>query len=92
MLHPKYSLLFSILLFSVFSCKDTNEYRVAEDFSVYVNRFEAEANARGRTFDLKGNGLIIEFADFKLTIYSHHDRIENCTVIKLGRYACMKEC
>lgn len=65
MLQPKYYLLLSILLFSVFSCKNPKEYSVPEDFSVYVSRFETEATARGRNFDLKGNGLIVEFADLK---------------------------
>ena len=72
--------LFTLILFQ-FSCKDPNEYRVAPDFTEYLQRFETEAAKRNINFDLKTSGLIIEFADLKdeiagLTHYEHPIRIE----------------
>lgn len=69
-----------IILFQ-FSCKDSDEYRVAPEFSTYLLRFEAEAAKRNINFDLEANGLIIEFADLKdniagLTHYENPIRIE----------------
>jgi len=63
------------------SCKDPNEYRVNAEFTDYLNRFVQEGALRGHTFDLKGNGLIIEFAKLKnnnagLTHYEDPIRIE----------------
>lgn len=54
-----------ILCIFFFSCKDRNEYRVPEEIAVIVDRFEKEAAARGRNFDFKNSGLIIEFADLE---------------------------
>ena len=65
MTQTKYFFFLNLLLFSLVSCKDTNEYRVGSEFEVYVQRFETEALARGRSFDLKATGLIVEFADLK---------------------------
>lgn len=53
------------MLFTFVSCKDHSEYRVGGQFVDYLNRFETQASARGRNFDLKSNGIIIEFADLK---------------------------
>jgi len=53
------------VLFTFESCKDPNEYKVDNSFSIYVQRFENEALTRGRTFDLHANGLIVEFANLK---------------------------
>jgi hypothetical protein len=47
------------------ACKDETEYRVDNEFEEYVIRFETEASARGRNFDFKSTGLIVEFADLK---------------------------
>jgi len=66
MAQAKYLFILSLsLLFTLESCKDPNEYKVDNTFAVYVQRFENEALTRGRTFDLKTNGLIVEFADLK---------------------------
>lgn len=72
-----------LLVFLIFlpACKDPNEYRVDPAFADYLLRFENEAGARGRTFDVTTNGLIIEFATLKnstagLTHYENPIRIE----------------
>ncbi|HEY6913944.1 MAG TPA: hypothetical protein VI413_04640 [Paludibacter sp.] len=72
-----------LLVFQIFlpSCKDPNEYRVDPAFADYLLRFENEVGARGRTFDVTTNGLIIEFATLKnntagLTHYENPIRIE----------------
>ncbi|HET7732487.1 MAG TPA: hypothetical protein VFK73_01515, partial [Paludibacter sp.] len=72
-----------LLVFLIFlpSCKDPNEYRVDPAFADYLLRFENEVGARGRTFDVTTNGLIIEFATLKnstagLTHYENPIRIE----------------
>lgn len=56
---------FVFICFTFFSCTDRNEYRVPEEVAVYVDRFEKEAALRGRNFDFKNQGLIVEFADLK---------------------------
>lgn len=66
---------------SLFSCKDANEYSVNADFATYVQRFEDEAASRGRVFDLKSSGLIIEYGNLDkdvagLTHYEKPIRIE----------------
>ncbi len=63
----KKTLIYSpiLLLCLLFSCKDRNEFRVHDEFAVFVHRFEEEAAKRGRNFDLEKSGLIIEFADLK---------------------------
>jgi len=81
MIKFKYFSILIFLLLTIVSCKDTNEYRVDASFADYLQRFESEASARGRTFDLKANGLIIEFANLKdntagLTHYEDPIRIE----------------
>ncbi len=73
--------LFLILLISLVACKDRNEYRVDPAFADYLQRFETLAATRGKYFDLKANGIIIEFADLKdntagLTHYEDPIRIE----------------
>jgi hypothetical protein len=82
MIQPKYYFVL-IALAAVFftSCKDPHEYRVDAEFTDYLNRFEKEGASRGRTFDLAGSGLIIEFATLKnndagLTHYETPIRIE----------------
>ena len=78
----KYTLLSVILfLFAFQSCKEPKEYRVNSSFSIYLQRFESEAASRGHFFDLKNNGLIIEFANLSnniagLTHYEDPIRIE----------------
>ncbi|HEY5590495.1 MAG TPA: hypothetical protein VIK55_05705, partial [Paludibacter sp.] len=81
MIKFKYFSILIFLLLTIVSCKNTNEYRVDASFADYLQRFESEASARGRTFDLKANGLIIEFANLKdntagLTHYEDPIRIE----------------
>ena len=81
MIKFKYFSILIYLLLTIVSCKNTNEYRVDASFADYLQRFESEASARGRTFDLKANGLIIEFANLKdntagLTHYEDPIRIE----------------
>jgi hypothetical protein len=63
------------------SCKDPDEYRVDASFAEYLQRFENEGAIRGKSFDLKNRGLIIEFATLKnnlagLTHYENPIRIE----------------
>ena len=63
---PFIKILSIIVIFAtVISCKNENEYRVDAAFTEYVARFEMEGKNRGRDFDLKKSGLIIEFADLK---------------------------
>jgi len=82
MIQSKYYFVLIALLASFFtSCKDPNEYRVDAEFTDYLNRFVQEGASRGHTFDLTGNGLIIEFAKLKnnnagLTHYEDPIRIE----------------
>lgn len=74
--------IISVIFLSFFtSCKDPNEYRIDPAFADYLQRFENEAGARGRTFNLPADGLIIEFAKLKegtagLTHYENPIRIE----------------
>jgi len=71
-----------VLLILVFtSCKDSHEYSVDSAFTAYLQRFEDEAATRGRTFDPKSSGLIIEFGDLSgdvagLTHYEKPVRIQ----------------
>jgi len=58
----KYNLLFIPIFLSI-SCKDTNEYRVNDEFTPYVQKFIDEAALRGKTYDFEKTGLIIEFAN-----------------------------
>lgn len=72
-------LMFFLIVLS--SCKDTNEYRVDGAFVEYLLRFENEAAARQRIFDVHSTGLIIEFANLKdgnagLTHFEDPIRIE----------------
>jgi len=55
-------LLFVILLGFV-SCKDKDEYSINSAFTTILQHFEDEGSIRGRTFNLKQTGLIVEFAD-----------------------------
>jgi len=69
-----------IVLFQL-SCKDPHEYRVATEFTQYLQRFEDEAAKKDKYFDLESTGLIIEFANLKdniagLTHYEQPIRIE----------------
>lgn len=78
----KYALSSVVLFCIIFqSCKEPKEYRVNSSFSVYLKRFESEAAVRGYFFDLKSNGLIIEFANLSngiagLTHFEDPIRIE----------------
>lgn len=67
------------LVFS--SCKDTDEYRVDSEFSSYLQQFVDSAAVRGRFFDFRRDGLIIEFSKLKknnsgLTHFENPIRIE----------------
>lgn len=73
--------IISVVFLFFSSCKDPNEYRIDPAFTDYLLRFENEAGARGRTFNLTADGLIIEFATLKegtagLTHYENPIRIE----------------
>ncbi len=78
----KYAIFCVVIFFSAFqSCDEPKEYRVNSSFSLYLQRFEREAATRGRFFDLKSKGLIIEFAHLPnsiagLTHYEDPIRIE----------------
>lgn len=69
-------------MLSIFSaCKDRDEYRIDNAFTEYLQRFESEAENRGRNFDFESTGLIIEFTELKnnnagLTHYENPIRIE----------------
>ena len=70
-----------LMIITLSSCKDHNEYRVDSEFTEYLQRFEDEAAKRGRTFNVKTEGLIIEFAKLKdnsagLTHYEDPIRVE----------------
>ena len=72
---------FILLIISLFSCKDRNEYRVDTEFTAYLQRFLDSAKVHNRIFDVETNGLIIEFADLKdntagLTHYEDPIRVE----------------
>lgn len=74
-------LLLLLLIITITSCKDHNEYRVDNEFSEYLQRFEKEAATRGRTFNLQAEGIIIEFSNLKdntagLTHYEDPIRVE----------------
>lgn len=56
---------FVLMCFLLLACKNRSEYRVHDEFAVYVDRFEDEAARRGRNFDFPKTGLIVEFADLK---------------------------
>ncbi|MBP1676960.1 MAG: hypothetical protein H6Q20_1519 [Bacteroidetes bacterium] len=56
-------ILLPFVLVNSFSCKDGDEYRVDDEFALYVARFEEEALKRGMNLNLKSSGLIMEFAD-----------------------------
>lgn len=76
-----FSYILVFILFTFLGCNDPNEYRIPTDFSDYLQRFEMEAAKRGKDFDLKNKGLIIEFAHLKnnyagLTHYENPIRIE----------------
>ena len=63
------------------SCKNSKEYSVDPSFIDYLQRFETEGTARGKTFDPEANGLIIEFGnlangDAGLTHYEKPIRIQ----------------
>ncbi len=63
------------------SCNDKDEYRVDSDFQIYLQRFEKEALKYGYTYDFKGTGIIIEYADLVdktagLTHFENPIRIE----------------
>ena len=51
---------FSVLLPG---CKKIT-FDVPDEFNVYVQRFENEGRLRGKSIDIKKQGLIVEFADF----------------------------
>ncbi len=78
----RYSSVCVLLFILVFtSCKDSHEYSVDSAFTEYLQRFEDEAATRGRTFDPKSSGLIIEFGDLSgdvagLTHYEKPIRIQ----------------
>lgn len=74
-------IFFILLIISLFSCKDRNEYRVDTEFTPYLQRFLDSAKVHNRIFDVQTNGLIIEFADLKentagLTHYEDPIRVE----------------
>ncbi len=55
-------------LFSLFSCDDEEgekEYSVDSELYPYLQRFLDEAAKRGKSFDVVGDGLIMEFADLE---------------------------
>jgi len=55
--------LFFVFLFGFVSCKDKDEYTINSAFTLILQHFEDEAATRGKTFNLKQTGLIVEFAD-----------------------------
>jgi len=57
------NLLFFCILLGLFSCKDRDEYSINSAFTTYIQKFENEALTRGKAFNLKKSGLIVEFAD-----------------------------
>ena len=60
-------ILISISFFAFLSgCKKEIKqiFNVPDGFGVYVHGFENEAKLRGKYFDLEGQGLKIDFADF----------------------------
>ncbi|MDP4237890.1 MAG: hypothetical protein Q8904_00275 [Bacteroidota bacterium] len=76
-----YLIFFYSIFFFLTSCKDSKEYRIDSSFTDYLQRFENEGSARGRTFNPQANGLIIEFGnlsngDAGLTHYETPIRIQ----------------
>ncbi|MEI8087280.1 MAG: hypothetical protein WCG93_13810 [Paludibacter sp.] len=76
-----FSSLFLLLIIIFSSCKDHNEYRIDSEFTEYLQRFETIAATHKDTFNVKAEGLIIEFANLKdntagLTHYEDPIRIE----------------
>lgn len=64
-----------------FSCKDPNQFSVDSTFLPYLNRFDSLAAIRGKFFNERTNGLIIEFANLTdnnagLTHYEKPIRIQ----------------
>jgi hypothetical protein len=57
-------LLILISFFALLSGCKKEEWNVPDEFNVYVQRFEDEGRLRGKSIDIKKQGLIVEFADF----------------------------
>lgn len=57
--------LLLVVTLGLVSCGNSDEHRVAADFTVYVQRFQDEATKHGKNLDLINGGLIVEFADLK---------------------------
>lgn len=59
-------LLFILLVaLSLSSCKDDPTYRVDSTLNEYLQRFLNEGASRGKNFDLKEQGIIVEFGDLE---------------------------
>ena len=64
MSNQRYFFLFICSSFLFFiSCKDPKEFSIDSTFVDYLQRFENEGTARGRSFNPQANGLIIEFGN-----------------------------
>lgn len=61
----KYLLFIVLVALSLNSCKDDATYKVDPTLNEYLQRFLNEGASRGKTFDLKEQGIIIEFGDLE---------------------------
>src|ERR1035437_9563682 len=50
-----------LVIFVLYSCIGSHEYKIDSAFTDYLQRFENEGAARGHVFDPKATGLIMEF-------------------------------
>ena len=64
MQYLRYLILLIIVLIQ-YACSDIHEYRVDNEFVLYIDRFEREAQKHGRQINFEKTGLIVEFADLK---------------------------
>ncbi|MCK9156822.1 MAG: hypothetical protein M0P12_12130 [Paludibacteraceae bacterium] len=77
-------LFMPLFLLSMTSCseeEETKEYNINAELDPYLQKFLYEASLRGKSYDLKGDGLIMEFANLErptvgLCIYEDPIRIQ----------------
>jgi hypothetical protein len=76
-----YFFTFLMVIFVLYACNDSHEYKIDPQFSVYLQRFETEGASRGHVFNPQISGLIMEFGNLSdnnagLTHYETPVRIQ----------------
>lgn len=54
-----------VVALGLVSCGNSDEHKVDDKFTEYIQRFQDEATKHGKNLDLINGGLIVEFADLK---------------------------